>query len=156
MSIGTADQRLAYWMQSACLLLGIVAGSGAVAHDMALDARWTDDGVLEGQLTYSDASAAQGNYIRVAVRGDSRFTPMALQTSGAGTFRVPLQAGYAYTISADGDEGHQMSIVVGAYSPVSTASAAGVGPPIYLVLAALLLLSLPLAWRLKRRENVSS
>jgi hypothetical protein len=137
------------------LIFGVLVAAHAAAHDMALDVRWAAEGVLEGQLIYSDSNPADGNYIRIDVPDDPSLSSLALQTDAQGSFRLPLQPGRAYAISADGEEGHRITVAIGApeHQPVVPAAS---GPPIYLVLAALLLLSLPLAWRLRRTEATSA
>jgi hypothetical protein len=125
----------------------------ARAHDIALDVRWAADGALEGQLTYSDEKAAEGNYVRVAVNGDPGFATIALQTDAQGRFRLPLRPDLAYEIEASGEEGHRITAAVGPRGRASTPDAISGGIPVYVWLGAVLLLSLPLAWRLRRAES---
>lgn len=135
------------------VLVTLFFTAGARAHDMALDVRWAADGALEGQLAYSDEKAAGGNYVRVAVSSDPGFATIALQTDALGRFRLPLRPDFAYEIEASGEEGHAVTVAIGPAGTSSGGAPESQGPPIYLVLGALLLLSLPLAWRLRRRES---
>jgi len=131
-----------------CLaLLGIALSAPAAAHELALQLRRSADGIVEGRLSYSDASAAAGNYVRVAALDDPSLATLALQTDDDGRFRLPLAPGRRYAITAEGEEGHRVTVEIGgAADPPPTGRR---WPPVYLVLGALLLLSLPLARRLR-------
>lgn len=134
-------------------LFTLLIAAAARAHELQLAAHWATDGALAGQLTYSDAKVAEGNYLRITTSGDPGFATIALQTDAQGQFRLPLRPDLAYEIEASGEEGHQIRIVV---APLGhTPGKPSGGPPIYLVLGALLLLSLPLAWRLREREGLT-
>jgi hypothetical protein len=135
-------------------LILLLAG-GAGAHDMALDVHWAADGALEGQLTYSDARAAEGNYVRVTASGDREFATIALQTDALGQFRLPLQQDIAYEIKVSGEEGHQITTSIGPRDQASASDTTTGGLPIYVMLGAALLLSLPLARRLQRPDSIA-
>lgn len=121
------------------------------AHDMDLQLRWLPDGAMEGRLVYSDDAPAAGNFIQVSVADDPTFSPLALQTGEQGTFRVALQPWRRYTVTAEGDEGHRLTVQTGrAERPLQEGETDDSSwPPVYLILAALLLLSLPLSRRLR-------
>ncbi|MBN7798743.1 hypothetical protein [Parahaliea mediterranea] len=115
----------------------------AAAHGMHLQARpaSTHDGwVIQGRLSYSDDSAAAGNYIRVENLDQPDFPPLALQTGPAGAFQLPVLAGHRYRVTAQGEEGHTTAMEVLVTPP--EAAADDNGWPIYLVIAAFLLASL--------------
>jgi hypothetical protein len=134
------------------LVLGLFAAvAPALAHDMDLQLRWLPDGALEGALIYSDDAPAAGNFIQVSVIDDPDFSPLALQTGEQGTFRVPLQPWRRYAVTAEGEEGHRVTVLTAAEPDPGAAEdpAHGHWPPIYLVLGGVLLLSLPLARRLR-------
>jgi len=135
-------------------LILLLAGS-ARAHDMALEVRWAGDGALEGQLTYSDARVAEGNYVRVTASGDRGFATIALQTDALGQFRLPLRQDIAYEIKVSGQEGHQITTSIGPRDQASASETTSGGLPIYVMLGAALLLSLPLARRLQRADSVA-
>ncbi|MEO1079201.1 MAG: hypothetical protein AAFY29_06595 [Pseudomonadota bacterium] len=136
-------------------IVGLLLVPRASSHDMALTLSWAADGMLEGQLRYSDANVAEGNYVRIAVSGAPDLSVLALQTDAGGRFRAPLRTGFAYEVTASGDEGHQVTALIAALdSPISDPAGSS-GAPIYLVIAVLLLLSLPLAKALRRSEDPS-
>lgn len=155
--VGTARCRPPYERRRAgglpiVMLLGGLGATDVLAHDMSLTAHWTNDGVLQGQLTYSDAKPADGNYIRIEARDAPGLSALALQTGADGSFRLPLQPGLAYTISATGDEGHSVTTHLSPLGAEPGPLARPMHPPIYVICAVLFLLSLPLAYRLRRPD----
>lgn len=124
------------------LVLLLAGGHPARAHDIDLELR-SEGSVLVGELRYSDQSAAQGNYVQIENLSDPRFTPLALQTGPGGRFQLAATPGHRYEVTVDGDEGHRISARI---------DMPAWRPPVYLIIGALLLLSLPLAWWLQRRD----
>lgn len=126
----------------------------ASAHGMDLQARpaSTPAGwVIEGLLSYSDQSPAEGNYIRIENLDDPQYPALALQTDAGGRFQLPALAGKRYRITAQGDEGHSTQVELLVAPPAESEAEEG-GWPIYLVIAAFLLASLVPAHLLRRRE----
>lgn len=125
----------------------------AAAHGMHLQARpaSTHDGwVIQGQLSYSDESPAEGNYIRVESLDQPDFPALALQTDPGGAFQLPALAGHRYRITAQGEEGHTTATEV-LVAPREAPASEDEGWPIYLVIAAFLLASLVPAYLLRKR-----
>ena len=144
-----------------CVIAESFLATPALAHDMTLEVRWSAE-FLEGQLSYSDGSAAEGNYLQIEAANEPSMTTLALQTDAAGQFRVPLRRGIDYLITAEGEEGHRIRVRSGgaASNPDGSRSDSptdgGWTPPIYLVLGALLLLSIPVARGLRPRPASES
>lgn len=126
---------------------------GAAAHGMHLEAgpASTHDGwIIQGKLSYTDESAAAGNYIRVENLDAPDFPPLALQTGPAGRFQLPALAGHRYRVIAQGEEGHttEMEVLI---APRAAPAAEDDGWPIYLVIAAFLMASLVPAYFLREQ-----
>lgn len=129
-------------------LLWLALSAPAAAHDLALQLRRGADGIVEGRLSYSDDRPAAGSYLQVRAPDDPSLATLALQTDEDGRFRVPLAPRRRYAITAEGEEGHRVTVEIGG-AAADPSAAGGRWPPVYLVLGALLLLSLPLARRLR-------
>ncbi|WP_116367913.1 carboxypeptidase-like regulatory domain-containing protein [Parahaliea mediterranea] len=146
------------WLTAALLLLVPWQGP-AWAHGMHLQAAaaHTEGGwLIRGVLSYSDDSAAAGNYIQIENLSHPDAPALALQTRADGSFELPALAGQRYRVTAQGDEGHTTATDV-LVAP-ATASDGGHdegegGWPIYAVLALILLASLLPAHWLRRRAG---
>lgn len=126
--------------------------AGAGAHDILLDVAPVDSAWLEGHLRYSDDAPAAGNYVRITDVSDDRFSEIATTTDAGGRFRVAGVAGHRYAVTAEGSEGHSVTVEVTLAPARGGGEAAESGVPVYVILAALLLLSLIPA-RLLRRDR---
>lgn len=116
----------------------------AYSHEMGFDVL-AGDGDLQGRLQYSDGSSAAQEFIRINNLTNAGYSPLVLQTDHDGNFRVAGMPGHRYAVTAEGEEGH--SITIEAVVP----SRAGI--PFYGWLALLLLLSIVPAWWLQRRQQ---
>lgn len=136
----------------ACLLL-LAWPAGLRAHDMLLEVVPVDTAWLEGSLRYSDDAPAEGNYVRIADLSDNRFSEIATTTNAGGRFRVAGVAGHRYAVTAEGDEGHSITVEVTLAPAAGGDTATETGIPVYVILAAVLLLSLIPARLLRRDRN---
>ncbi|MFV0476712.1 MAG: hypothetical protein ACK5ME_02625 [Parahaliea sp.] len=107
---------------------------------------------LTGQLVYSDGAPADGNYIRVQNLSDSAFSTLALKTNKQGNFQLALTPGHRYAITADGDEGHSITVKINTDTDEHRQNEESRQPPIYLIIASLLLLSLIPAYFLRTKK----
>ncbi|MFV0276627.1 MAG: hypothetical protein ACK5HY_05510 [Parahaliea sp.] len=137
----------------ACGLLFV--SIGAATHDLDLRVQVVDGVQLEGQLVYSDGGPAGGNYIRVQDLVDKRYSTLALQTGEDGSFRLAGTPGHRYAVTAEGDEGHSMTVEITLAQSTPLAlhhdEEDGGHVPVYLIIGALLLLSLIPARLLRKR-----
>lgn len=124
------------------LLLYLSWPGGAGAHDILLEVTPVDSAWLEGTLRYSDAAPAAGNYVSIADLSDDRFSEVATTTSADGGFRVAGVAGHRYSVTAEGDEGHSITVEVALAPSAGDGGGGESGIPVYVILAAILLLSL--------------
>ncbi|GAB3284334.1 carboxypeptidase regulatory-like domain-containing protein [Parahaliea aestuarii] len=109
--------------------------------------------VIKGQLSYSDDSAAAGNYIQVENLSRPDFPALALQTREDGSFQLPGLPGDRYRVSAHGDEGHTTETEFVFAPPVAEGGQHDDGWPVYVILALLLLASLLPAYWLRERPG---
>ena len=133
-------------------LLYLAWPAGVGAHDILLEVAPVDSAWLEGYLRYSDDAPAAGNYVRITDISDDRFSEIATTTDAGGGFRVAGVAGHRYAVTAEGDEGHSVTVEVTLAPARGGDGTSESGVPVYVVLAAVLLLSLIPA-RLLRRDR---
>ena len=132
-------------MAATCLI-----SHDALAHDIDLNVQVISPSVMQGALSFSDEGSALGQYIRIENLTDTRISELALQTDEDGRFIVAGIAGHRYRITAEGDEGHTVSVDVDLQ--LSAPHKSGTNwPPLYLMIGALLVLSLiPARWLRKK------
>lgn len=135
----------------ACLL-SLAWPTVAGAHDILLEVTPARNAWLEGSLRYSDDAPAAGNFVRIVDLSDARFSEIATTTNADGGFRVAGIPGHRYAVTAEGDEGHSVTVEVALSTAAGGAETSESGVPVYIVLAAILLLSLIPA-RLLRRDR---
>lgn len=139
----------------AAFLLSLAWPAGAGAHDILLEVVPVDSAWLEGTLRYSDEAPAAGNFVRITNLSDERFSELATTTDAAGEFRVAGVPGHRYAVTAEGAEGHSIAVEV-TLAPAGAGYPGGEsGIPVYVILAAVLLLSLIPA-RLLRRDPANA
>lgn len=105
---------------------------------------------MRGILRFSDDSPAEGQFINIENLSNSSFSTVALQTDGTGQFKVSGIPGDLYRITAEGEEGHTVSMEMQLNMTVSPDNQSG-GVPLYVIIAILLLLSVIPAHLLKRK-----
>lgn len=135
-------------LRNLCIVVaGLLAAAPGLAHEFDLRVRALDGQRLQGQLTYSDGSPSSEHFILVADLTDPGMSEMALQTGADGSFLVPGLAGHRYAISAEGDEGHATTVEIVLAGHTQEQDGTSGWPPIYLIIGALMLLSLlPARW----------
>lgn len=132
-------------------LLPAFVSATALAHELDLQLRIQNSQTIAGALFYSDNSANAGEYIRVTNLSNPTYSEFALQTDDAGQFAFVGVPSHRYAVTALGQEGHQVTAEIVLDNPIAD-SASGPGVPIYIYIAAFLLLSLIPAYFLRRKD----
>lgn len=120
------------------------------AHGMDLKVHLIGPAVMEGTLRFSDGSGAGDQYIQLQNLSDPSFSPLALQTDAEGKFVFAGVPEHRYRIAAEGDEGHSVSVELVLKAPKQTGDDNS-WPPLYLLVAGALLLSLIPAYKLRMK-----
>lgn len=133
-------------------LMALVAlfSHSVLAHGMDLKVQAIGPAVMEGTLRFSDGSGAGDQYIQLQNLSDPSFSTLALQTDAEGKFMLAGVPEHRYRITAEGDEGHSVSVELVVKAP-KQAGDENSWPPLYLIIVGALLLSLIPAYKLRMK-----
>lgn len=134
------------------VLLPAFLSATALAHDLDLQLRVQDSQTIAGALFYSDKSASAGEYIRVTNLSNPEYSEFALQTDDSGQFVFAGLPSHRYAVTALGQEGHEIRVEIVLDKP-TTDAVSRPGVPIYIYIAAVMLLSLIPAYLLRRKDR---